>query len=269
METQTQHTLRAAVVKLMRPLVRILLRNGISFRQFSDLVRWVYVDVAIEEFGIQGKKQTDSRVSVITGLSRKEVRQVKTMQPPMDQAEVDTYNRAARVIAGWRKDPDYTAEDGSPKDLSLENDDQSFAELVKQYSGDVPPRAVLDELERVGCVARTKDRNIRLTADAYVPSGDTPAILSILGTDVSDLVSTIDTNLGAPKNGGFFQRKVAYDNLPVEAAEKFRRLSARESQKLLDRMDRWLSQHDRDTRPGIDGTGRKRSGIGIYYFENE
>jgi hypothetical protein len=71
------------------------------------------------------------------------------------------------------------------------------------------------------------------------------------------------------KHGRFFQRKVAYDNLTMQAVEKFRKLGARESQKLLDRMDRWLSKHDRDTQPDVTGTGRKRSGIGIYYFENE
>jgi len=75
MDHSITKTLNNAILKLLRPLVRILLRNGISYHVFSDLVRWVYVDVAFKSFDIPGRKQTSSRVSVITGLSRKEVQQ--------------------------------------------------------------------------------------------------------------------------------------------------------------------------------------------------
>jgi len=269
METKIQISLNAAILKLMRPLVRILLRNGISFQQFSNLARWVYVDVASKEFGIKGKRQTDSRVSVITGLSRKEVRKMRNMKPLNDHSEVHCYNRAARVIAGWRKDPDFIDANGDPKALHFESGCNSFSQLVKRYSGDATPRAILDELKRVGCVRIVDNRKIMLIVEGYIPAGDKPAILSILGTDVSDLINTIDNNMSAQKNGRFFQRKVAYDNMPRQAVEKFRKLGARESQKLLERMDGWLSKHDRDTQPNVTGTGRKRSGIGIYYFENE
>ncbi len=269
METKTHISLNTAILKLMRPLVRILLRNGVSFQQFSNLARWVFVDVAGKEFGIEGKRQTDSRVSVITGLSRKDVRKMKDMKPLNDHSEIHSYNRAAKVISGWRKDPDFIDAKGKPKVLHFESGCNNFSQLVKRYSGDATPRAILDEFKRVGCIRIKNNREIMLTADGYVPAGDKPAILSILGTDVSDLINTIDNNLTSQRNGLFFQRKVAYDNLPNQVVEKFRKLGARESQKLLDRMDRWLSKHDRDTQPDVKGTGRKRSGFGIYYFENE
>jgi hypothetical protein len=60
---------------------------------------------------------------------------------------------------------------------------------------------------------------------------------------------------------------VLYDNLPDEALPEFRRLSAKASQKLLEKFDTWLSQHDRDTQPSTQGSGQNMSGIGIYYFE--
>ena len=97
----------AAVLRLLRPLVRILLRNGVSYRTFSDFAKWVYVDVARKEFGIEGRKQTTSRVSVITGLSRKEVLRVRQLDRPDDQASSERYNRAARVIAAWRRENDF------------------------------------------------------------------------------------------------------------------------------------------------------------------
>ena len=269
MESKTHNILNAVMTKIMRPLVRILLRNGIPFRQFSELIKWVYVDVALKEFTIAGRKQTDSRVSVITGLSRKDVRQLKKLKPPSDRTEIENYNRAARVISGWKKDPEFTNAKGQPMALNFNGQRPSFSQLVKKYSGDVPPRSVLDEMKQVGSVAVFKNGKIHLRTAAYIPNGDQPAMLSILGTDVSDLAKTIDWNLRAEKSDRFFQRKVAYDNVPVESAAIFRKFSAEESQNLLDKFDKWLSSRDRDTNPAIEGSGRIRSGMGIYYFEEK
>ena len=106
--------LYAAVLRLLRPLIRILLRNGVSFGTFSDFAKWVYVDVASEEFGIRGRKQSVSRVSVITGLSRKEVTRVRQLPRPDDRTSSERYNRAARVIAAWRRDSNFQDVDGKP-----------------------------------------------------------------------------------------------------------------------------------------------------------
>ena len=113
------------------------------------------------------------------------------------------------------------------------------------------------------------DRAIQLKTRAYIPGGGDTDKLNILGTDVSDLVATIDHNLQHGAADPFFQRKVMYDNVPIEALQEFRRLSGAQAQTLLERLDKWLSQHDRDTHPETTGTGRMRTGIGIYYFEED
>lgn len=267
MKPINQNALFAAVLKLLRPLTRILLRNGIPYRTFADLARWVYVDVATDEFGIEGRKQTDSRVSIITGISRKEVRRLKQKDFPTDEKALFRYNRAARVIAGWVKDKRFIDTEGKPEELSLSQGHSSLSELVRLYGGDVPVRAVLDELMDVSAVQMLANGNIRLLSDSYIPAGDEPAMLSILGTDTADLIETIDHNIFHPDNRRFFQRKVAYDNLPAEAAEKFRLLSAGKAKKLLELLDRWLAKNDRDVNPEVSGTGRMKAGLGIYYFE--
>jgi len=269
METKTKNAMFAAIVKLLRPLIKILLRNSISFGAFSELAKWVYVDVANKEFQITGKKQTDSRVSIITGLSRKEVRRLKHLEQFSDDEAIDQYNRAARVIAGWVKDHLFTDNNGQPKNLLFDNGKISFSKLVKKYSGDVPPRAVLDELMEVSAIQMLKDGKIRLLARAYLPSGDKKSMLAILGTDVSHLIKTIDHNISNSNNTRFFQRKVSYDNIPIEASERFRGISADEAQKLLETMDHWLAKHDRDVTPSVKGSGRKNVGLSIYYFEEE
>lgn len=266
---QQTRTLSAAIMRLLRPLIRVILRNGMSFNAFSNLAKQVYVSVAMQEFGIPGKKQTISRVSILSGLSRKEVQWVMSqgVTAAAEEASYERYNRAARVIAGWVRDRDFLDNAGDPIALGQEGGKVNFNLLVKRHSGDVPARAVLDELLRVGAVERLQDGRIRLLSRAYIPRTSDLDKLEILGTDVSDLIHTIDHNLQQGATDPFFQRKVMYDNLPVEAIGAFRALAAEQAQTLLEKMDQWLSQHDRDVNPSVNGTGRMRAGIGIYYFE--
>lgn len=266
METKVVRALSAAVTALLRPLVRLLLRNGIPYRTFSDIAKRVYVDIAMEEFGIPGRKQSKSRVSIITGLSRKEVLRVRRLPSPDDLGAVERYNRAARVIGGWVRDPRFHRESGRPMDLAFEGDAACFGELVRIYSGDAPARAVLDELLRVGTVERTKDGKIRLLERSYIPKTGEIDKIGILGVDTADLITTIDHNIHQPGDL-FYQRKVCYDNLPAEALPGFRTLAADRAQDLLESLDSWLSERDRDFNPEVAGTGRMRAGVGIYYFQ--
>ena len=260
--------LTSAVVRLLRPLVRVLLSNGVSFKSFMELVRRTYVDVAMSELAIPGKKQTVSRISVLTGLTRKDVQRILKKEAPLERETGERYNRAARVLTGWIRDSEYTDSKGEPLTLPVEDPSKGFNTLVRRYSGDIPARAVLDELVRVGAVERTSDNRIRLLARAYIPSASQLDKLGILGTDVADLIHTIDHNLEKGSSDPRFQRKVMYDNLPKEVIEEFRALSAKQSQQLLEQLDAWLSKRDRDVSPTTKGTGRVRAGIGVYYFED-
>ena len=258
-----------AILRVMRPLVRVLLRNGMSFHAFADLAKRVYVEVETQDLTIPGRKPTVSRVSVLTGLTRKEVQRISALPDTPDPEAGERYNRAARVVSGWVRDPDFTDPNGEPLALVPDEGALSFAELVRRYSGDVPPRAVLDELLRVGTVERGEDGRIRLFARSYIPRTSDADKFVILGTDVSDLIATIDHNMQHGAADPRFQRKVMYDNLPAEVIPKFRKLSVARAQALLEQLDKWLSQHDRDVQRTVEGSGRMRAGIGIYYFEED
>ena len=267
MTQKVTKALSAAILRMLRPLVRLLLRHGISYGTFSDLAKWVYVDVADKEFGVTGRKQTVSRVSVLTGLSRKEVSRIQSIDTPDDEAVVHQYNRAARVISGWLRDEQFNDANSEPAVLPLEGEN-SFAELVKAYSGDMPARAILDELVRVKAV-EVEGEEVKLLTHAYVPTEGEEEKLHILGTDVALLINTIDHNLESTEGVPHFQRKVAYDNLPEEVLPLLRNISREKGQAILEELDRHLVKHDRDSNPEVTGSGRKRAGLGIYYFEED
>lgn len=264
-----QTAIYAAILRVLRPLIRLLLRHGVPFGTFSDLARQVYVDVALEEFGIPGRKQTHSRVSVLTGLSRKEVLRVTRLPRPEDRETADRYHRAARVIGGWMRDERFHDGSGNPAPLPVEGEGASFSGLVKEHSGDVPHRAILDELLRVGTAERCDDGKVRLLARAYIPVSGDEEKLEILGTDAAFLIETIDHNLRAEPGKAFFQRKTMYDNLPDEAVEELRKDLAMRAEKFLEQADRKLAERDRDANLKSTGTGRRRAGIGVFWFEED
>ena len=269
MKQDAKHALLAAVLKLLQPLIRILLRNGIPFGTFADLAKHVYVKIAMEEFGLPNRKQTASRVSIITGLTRKEVSRIQGLSEIENEETIERYNRAARVVSGWVRDSRFLDSSGQPAVLPVEGNGVSFSELVRHFSGDMPVRAVLDELDRVGVIDHLPDGRIRLLSRAYIPVTGEVEKLGILGTDVRDLICTIDNNITREADQRLLQRKVSYDNLPAEILPELRQISAQKGQLLLEELDALLSQHDRDNNPSVSGTGRNRAGIGIYYFEED
>ena len=230
------------------------------------MAKRAYVDVALKDFAIPGKKQTTSRVAVLSGLTRKEVQRLLSVGDDDGEEVADRYNRAARVLTGWARDADFLDRKGKPRILELEGE-AGFAGLVKRYSGDMPPRAVLDELVRVGAVEQRKDSRLQLLVQAYVPQKSTADKLGILGSDVADLIATIDHNLEHGSADPRFQRKVMYHSFPVSELPAFRKLSAQQAQALLERLDRWLAVHDIETLQESAESSHARVGVGIYYFE--
>ena len=266
MSEQFSKALIFAVTRMLRPLVRIMLRNGIPCGVLEETVRWVYADVAMREFGLEGKKPSVSRAAVITGLSRKEIVRLQQIIHPHEAAVPQQYNRAASVITGWVRDSRFHTLAGEPAELRL---DDEFAGLVKSFSRDVPARAVLDELRNVGAVECLPDDRVRLLTRAYIPRTDDLAKLEIMGTDVKFLLNTLDHNLICPAGTQLFQRKVIYDNLPTEVLAGLHAQAVSDSQTLLETLDKQFSVHDRDINPTVKGTGRKRAGVGVYYFEED
>jgi len=263
-----QKILYKAILSVLKPLVKILLRNNMPYGVFADLARRAYVEVATNEFAVEGRKQSNSRIATITGLSRKEVKRIQEIDEEQEANLVDKYNRAARVVYGWVHDENYQQKPGETLVLSFDGEMPSFSGLVKTYSGDVPPRAVLDELERVGVVAIDEHDQIRLLHRAYIPKTAINEKLQYLGSDVSALIQTMDRNIHETDKPPFFQRKVYYDNLPEESIAALQQLIAENSQALLEKIDQAMAAQDRDVHPEIGGSGRKAIGVSIYYFEN-
>lgn len=236
---KTSRAANRALYKVLTPLVRVMVRLGMSYGTFAEIARAVFVEQAYSQLQEDGDKTTASAVSALTGLSRKEVSRLTSSD---DNLIIDTEqkrHRAAQVISGWSNDPQFS-EAGQPKALVLSGEGASFSALVKRYGSDVTVTSMLSLLTRNGAV-ESDGEQVNLLTDVYMPM-DTPfERLEILGTDANELIATIGHNIAAPPTERVFQRKVSFSGLTNADLEDFRRFSDAKSQSLLEAYDAWLA----------------------------
>lgn len=257
-----QSALTIALSKLLKPLARLLLRNGIAYAEFANLAKHAYVEVANEDFAVPGRKQSASRVSVLTGVHRHEV--AKILKSPINSGPaIGHHNRAAQIIGAWQRDRKFSR-NGKAKTLTI---DTSFAELVATHGGDVTPRAVLDELTRIGAVSRT-DNEIELLVEAFTPQGSMEDLQYILGDCTADLLETLDHNLSSDDENRRLQLSVVYNNLPNETLENIELISREKAMAFMTDLNNFFATQDRDSNPAVTGSGRNRAGLGLYFFKH-
>ncbi len=272
MSDRRRDALERALRTLLTPLAKLALKRGLAYGEMAELLKQAYVEAAQRHFAVEGKKGSISRIAVLTGLTRKEASRLTSPEVAADERrERGRVNRAARVLAAWVREPEFLDGRGAPASLPFDAEEgPSVQSLVRRHGADVTPRAVIDELVRVGAVRQLKDGRYRPVERSYVPQSDEAGKIAILGTDVADLISAIDHNLDEDVEEPFFQRKVAYDNLPPSYLPKLRALVRRDAQSLIELLDGDMAQYDRDMNPdamsGDDGPAR-RAMIGVYYYE--
>ena len=257
-----QEILRNTLTKILRALVRTLLRNGMSYGEFDQLARKCFVDVAFDDFAPAGKKQTVSNVAILTGLNRKEVKKLHELDAGHDDGKSQQYNRAVRVIGGWINDPRFLRKDGNPRDLDYDGEN-SFSELVRQYSGDMPVAAMQKVLTSSGNIRFTDDARLRLLSHAYLPGDDPEEKIAILGSDTSQLIETIEYNLTAAEEDLRFQRKASNPQIDPDAVPAIKRFLRRKGQAFLEEIDLYLSQHESTDDRGVEVS------VSVFYHESD
>lgn len=256
----------SAIIKIMRPLVRMLLKRGVSYGTFADLAKWVFADVAKKEFEIPGKKISDTRVSVITGLTRHDVKKLLATSSPEEFKIEEKHHRATSIINGWLFNKKYHDKNGKPLALPLKGPELSFESLVKEYGGDITFRSILDELVRSESLELLADNKIGLKKKIFLPNIDEEQILSILGEDVSALIRTIDHNIDNSGKKDFLQLNASSLYLPKEKLPYIRNEMKRKGIVFLEEIDAWLVAQEIDPK-SKNAEEYYTGGLGIYYFE--
>ncbi len=255
--------LQAPLARLLRPLVRLFVRSGITFPALTDLLRELYVNVAEYDFALPGKDQTDSRVSLLTGIHRKEVRRLRGAGAPVSAVPA-AVSRTSRIIARWIAAPEFTEADGRPRPLPRAAETgPSFESLVASVTRDLRPRAVLDEWLDRGLVTLDAEERIVLAEAAFVPSGGGSQQLYYFGRNLHDHIAASVANI-LDEKPRFLERAVHYDGLSPALA---RRLELRAREIAMEA----LQQANREAHAACetDPGGEARWNFGIYIYAED
>ncbi|MEO0973276.1 MAG: DUF6502 family protein [Pseudomonadota bacterium] len=250
------------VRRMLRPIVSITLRSGITFRQFADLLRLAYVEVALKEYGIDGRPTNISRVAMLTGLTRRDASRQRDLLASEEEVLGDRVHSAARVLMGWHTDDTFIDENGEPLELAPEGD-ISFNELYKRHSGaDIPLTTMLKELLSVGAVERTEDGRLRALTRYFRPAATDPHAIERAGHVLADLGTTVRHNIyrDQEKDKTRFEGRAWSAMVPAAQAPAFRAFLEDRAQQFLEEVDAWLIAHEDHSAP----EQRVRIGAGAY-----
>lgn len=259
--------LLAALGFLLEPIVLLLLRNGVTWAEFSDVAKGKFVDVATRQFGIRDRPANMSRVAILTGLDRREVSRLRH-QPPSD-ATPRPVCKPTLVLDGWHRDAEFVDEAGRPRALDVDGRQASFEALARRYAPSIPHVAMLKQLRSVGAVADLADGRVQAVKRAYVPRALSEDHVSLWGSVLHDIGATWEHNLmrGASQRSRFERRAV---NLKVDAASlpEFQDFLEAEGQAFLERIDDWLSAHEASG-TGPSASRAVRLGVGVYHIGDD
>ena len=257
-EQHAQLALRGAAV-LMVPIVRWLLRHGVAYGAFTDLLKAVFVQVAREELSQGASKLTDSALSVLSGVHRKDVRAIGEAETlPTQPSSVPL---ASQVFTRWLTDAHWRDRAGKPRPLPRTGDRMSFETLARSLSNDVHPRTVLDELVRLGLVQIEGD-TVLPRSGSFVPSQKQDALASLFAANVSDHTAAAVHNLTTPAPK-FLEQSVFADGLTEESVDQLHQTAR----------DLWAHAFDTMVRQATDrvaaddGAAQNfRIRFGVYYY---
>lgn len=252
----------------MLPIARFLLRNGIGYREFSEISKLAFVQVASDDYGLRGRKTNMSRVSVMTGLNRKEIRKIRDRLENEDWDLDPALSKPVSVLAKWFTSPEYLGPKGAPKWLpfDVEGNRQSFAGLVRSVGGDVPPGAMLKELNRAGCVKEVRPGIWKAIKRQFSPGGIDLFQVQRFGECMHDLAQTIVTNMEQlHASDRLYEFRAWSTNIDMRALPKLKKLVATQGDIYLESVDDWLGSHS--ARSDSDFAMTARCGVGLYYFE--
>jgi hypothetical protein len=268
---QAPAALANALRKLLRPLVRLLLARQITYPYVINLLKSIYVEVADQEFHAGNKRQTDSRITLLTGVHRKDVKRLRTEREVVAQTP-RTISAGAQIIGVWLGSPEYTDSTGAPLALPLRSSarlssGRTFDDLVEIVCRqDIRPRVILDEWLHLGIATLDDSNHVALNTGAFTPDKGFEEKAFFFGKNIHDHLSAGAHNL-LGHSPTYLDRSVYYDKLSLESIQALAQLARQTGMTALTTMNRAALQLQKNDE---NSTDRKyRMNFGVFHFDAE
>lgn len=263
--TSTESIVKALRL-LLKPLVRLLIRQQLSFTYIRELLKQLYVEQASELIVQDGQQVNFSRLFILTGVHRKDIKRLS--EQALDEPDTaDNRSLGGMLIARWLGLPKYLTAEGKPRKLPFNGSEQEpgFEQLLSEVSKDIRPRALLDEWLRQGIVSQQQDL-IVLNQSAFVPSQDFTQMSDFFGKQVHDHIAASVHNLmedGEP----MLERSVYYGGLTPESIDQLKQMAETQAAELLQDLNQQALQLYVQDKDNPAATGRFR--LGCYWYDEE
>ncbi len=262
---QPAPALMRALRRLLAPLVRLLLAHQVTFPILANLLKSVYVEEATRAFALPGRPQTISRLSLLTGIHRKDVKRLQAEEANQDTPPANV-SLGAELVLRWTAEPEYQTGEGEPLPLprlSGKSTGPSFESLVESVSKDIRPRAILDEWCRLGIATVDDEDRVHLETNAFVPRHGFEEKVYYLGRNLHDHIAAIEHNL-ADGDPPMLERSVYYGRLRPQSVEILEALANEVGMEALQRVNRRARALQRADESHSDAKERLR--FGVYFY---
>jgi hypothetical protein len=268
MSGEVQRNLRGALRMLLKPLVRLFINQGVTHSDFSDVAKDVYVEMAIRHF-TDDARINQSRIAVLTGLTRKEVKNV-LVRAASSQVGGQGFSRPSKVLMGWYSDPEFQGPYGLPLVLPYDSNNEkekTFKSLVKIYGADMAPKQMYEVLLRSGAISEPEQGVLKVVRRSFEPTGLSPELIERFGNIAHNFFLTAAGNVEKKSQGDAFLERVVTSTRRWTSDElsEFTELSKARGQELLEYIDNWIVQQGDDEGRG-SAIEKKESGLGIYHY---
>lgn len=245
------------------------MKAGVGYREFAEVAKCAFVDVSTSDFGLRGRPTNISRVAVMTGLTRKEVKRLRDKISAGTEVESTKVIPLSEIIHQWHTDPDYVDDKGNPLKLMFDGSDLSFASLVKKYGGDIPPGAMRTELKRVKAVEEVPGGTL-VVKRRHIRAVETEKLVQFaLGTALLGLANTINFNIGKTEENSWVQRVATTRRIRNDDKLRVRRISRDRAEEFVTSIDDLFSAYETIYPEESAESDESVVGVGVYYFELE
>lgn len=256
-----------AALRLLKPLVRLMLRHGVAYPAFAVALKRVFLEAAQDELRKQGHGLSDSAVSLLSGLHRRDIRNMTRNTPVPDLATQPPMSLATQVVARWLTQPACQDANGQPRTLARSEPEGGFDALVASVSSDIRARTVLDELVRLG-IAEETEQGLRLLDAGFAPRQGFAEMASLLQANVHDHLAAAASNLDSGSN--FLEQSVFVDQITAESAQRLHAVSAKAwRQAFKTVMHEAAARYDHDQAHAAPEDRSHRARFGSYFYTQQ
>jgi len=270
MQNDIQQKILDAFLVALKPIAKILLRFGIGFREFSEISKIAFVDVASNEYGIRGRQTNISRVAVMTGLTRKEVRRMREIIGKQESKIKVKSTPLSEVLHRWHSEDEFLDQSGRPAVLPFSGEKKSFSSLVKKFGGDIPAGAMRTELKRVGAVDENKQGDLRVITRVIRPVGEYEKLITAVVHAMYPLAATIAHNVNFERENESWSQFSAYSrSIRKSDLPRLRRITHDRLTEIAESMDDLFMAYETLHENDESEDGSNIVAVGVYYFEEQ